>query len=369
MRVFVFQHASSILSACLFFLCFQSTTITTFFVDGFQQYRYSPVKCQAGTSLRSTAIENMSPFIPPRSAPDGVKVLSRDPLVYLIPNLLTPPECQAFIDRAQELEPTRPMKQSNPPEVSLDLSKLWPLPFLCLGAGFPPLIRYYQEHADAATSFPAAAAAAAASPPPMDELAAIYLPPVLVALASSFLLAFGVVLPIIRKLSDSSSRTSVGVALNLDEDVSYVRNLVDRVCTATQHPWHAWEAPVFTRYNPGALFARHSDASPTRGSEWEALGGQRVITCICYLNTVEQQQNAGAGAGATSFDRLGIDVAPVQGNALLFFPTKSSDPLAADDLATHESLVARDEKCIIQMFGRVGPRVPHPLGLPDSYGN
>jgi hypothetical protein len=325
-------------------LCFQSIT----FVDGFQ-YRSvhnNPDKCQAGTSLRSSAIESMSPFIPQRLTPDGVKVLSQDPLVYLIPNLLTPSECQAFIDRAQELEPTRPMKQSNPPEVSLDFSKLWPLPFLSLGAGIPPLIRYSQEH-DA--SFPS-----------MDELAAIYLPPVLVALASSFLLAFGVVLPLVRNFSVSSSRTSVAVALNLDEDVSYVRNLVDKVCTATQHPWHAWEAPVLTRYNPGALFARHSDASPTRGSEWEALGGQRVVTCICYLNTVEN-------GGATSFDRLGFDVAPVQGNALLFFPTKSSDPLAVDDLLTHESLVAGDEKCIIQMFGRIGPRVPHPLGLPDSY--
>jgi hypothetical protein len=296
-------------------------------------------------------VEGTAPLlIPSRVPPEGVEILSKDPLVYLVPNLLTKKECHEFMDRAQELQDSRPMKQSNPPEISLDFKKLWPLPFLSLGAGIPPVLRCFVDGNDGGSSFPS-----------MDQVAAAFFPPVMIAFSTSLLLAFGVVLPLVRKLSDSKSRTSVAMALNLNEDVPYVTTLVDKVSLITQHPWHAWEAPVMTRYSPGAIFARHSDASPTRGSEWKEDGGQRVVTCICYLNTVEK-------SGATSFDKLGFAVSPVQGSALIFFPTVPGDSLEADARLTHESLLAEEEKCIIQMFGRVGPRVPLPLGLPDSYG-
>ena len=266
--------------------------------------------------------------------------------MYAVPNMLSESECKAFIDRAKALESTRPMKRSNPPEVSLDVRKLWPLSLLSLAAGIPPLVRFYAENE---SEFPS-----------MDQIVTICLPPVVLAFAGSLVLAFGVVLPLIRKFSESSSRTSFAMALNLDEDIPHITNLVDTVCNITQHPWTAWEAPVFTRYNPGAIFSLHSDASPTRGSEWKDIGGQRVITCICYLNTVEK-------GGATHFDKLRLKVAPEGGKALVFFPTRKGDPLEADNLLTHESMVAEEEKCIIQMFGRVGPRVSPPLGLPDSY--
>jgi hypothetical protein len=198
-------------------------------------------------------------------------------------------------------------------------------------------------------------------PSTMDELAWIVLPDIVIALIATLLLAFGVVLPLIQKVSESKARTSLAMALNLDEDVPFVEDLVGRICTATNHPWQSWEAPVFTRYTPGAIFAKHADASPTRGSEWKDEGGQRVVTCICYLNTLDN-------GGETSFDKLGFAVQPVQGRALIFFPTVAGNSLNADERLTHESLVApSEEKCIIQMFGRVGPRVPPPLGLPDSY--
>eukprot|EP00525_Craspedostauros_australis_P007209 CAMPEP_0198121890 /NCGR_PEP_ID=MMETSP1442-20131203/33342_1 /TAXON_ID= /ORGANISM="Craspedostauros australis, Strain CCMP3328" /LENGTH=85 /DNA_ID=CAMNT_0043780779 /DNA_START=27 /DNA_END=284 /DNA_ORIENTATION=+ len=73
--------------------------------------------------------------------------------------------------------------------------------------------------------------------------------------------------------------------------------------------------------------------------------------------------------GETSFDKLGFAVAPIQGRALIFFPTVPGDSLEAEDLLTHESLPSEtQDKFIVQMFGRVGPRVPHPLGLPPSFG-
>lgn len=196
----------------------------------------------------------------------------------------------------------------------------------------------------------------------MVDALSVVLPPIGIAFASSLLLAFGVILPLIQKVSDQSARTSLAVALNQEQDYSLVAPLVNKVCKATQHDWSRYEAPVLTYYPPGALFAKHADASPTRGSEWKTEGGQRVVTCICYLNTV------GHG-GETSFDQLGINVAPEQGSALVFFPTVPGDSLEADPLLTHESLPSdSSDKYIIQMFGRVG-RVPPPLGLPDSFGS
>jgi prolyl 4-hydroxylase len=89
------------------------------------------------------------------------------------------------------------------------------------------------------------------------------------------------------------------------------------------------------------------------------MGGQRVITCICYLNTVNE-------GGETSFDQMGINVKPTKGTALVFFPA-NVHTLKADERTTHESLPPVEEKWIVQMFGRVG-RVPPPLGLSDLYG-
>jgi prolyl 4-hydroxylase len=165
-----------------------------------------------------------------------------------------------------------------------------------------------------------------------------------------------------RFFSDSKARTSEAVALNQDEDVSLIRPLVDRAALVTDHAvsWQTLEAPVVTRYDPGALFALHNDASPTP-SEWGDLGGQRVCTIICYLNDCPT-------GGATRFSRLmgGITVQPKQGTALVFFPA-FSDSLEADERTIHESLPAVETKWIVQLFGRVGPRVPPPLGIPDSY--
>jgi hypothetical protein len=103
--------------------------------------------------------------------------------------------------------------------------------------------------------------------PPINKLTSIVLPSVTIAFFASLFLAFLVVLPLIQKVSESKSRTSLAMALSSEDDIPFVRDLVDRVSTKTQHPWRSWEAPVFTRYTQGATFAKHSDALPTRGSE------------------------------------------------------------------------------------------------------
>ena len=275
-----------------------------------------------------------------KQVPSNANILSQDPLVYVIPNFLSEKECNDYIDTVKHLESTnkRRMTRSNPPEVSISLSKLWPLPFLSLGAGIPSLLNLGET-------------------PSVDEIIQSVVPVITVALLGSSLLALLTPM-LIRLVSDSSSRTSDAMALNMENDVDFIRPLVDRVCDATQHPWFAWEAPVTTRYAPGAIFALHGDASPTKGSEWSDLGGQRVVTCIVYLNTVNQ-------GGETSFSKIGVHVKPTKGLALLFFPANAKT-LNADDRTIHESLAPFEEKWIVQMFGRVG-RVPPPLGIPDCY--
>jgi hypothetical protein len=48
----------------------------------------------------------------------------------------------------------------------------------------------------------------------MDEVSSLVLPPIAIAVAAILLLAFDVVLPFIKKTSESKSRTSLAMALN-----------------------------------------------------------------------------------------------------------------------------------------------------------
>eukprot|EP00747_Dinoflagellata_sp_TGD_P092459 gnl/TRDRNA2_/TRDRNA2_165417_c1_seq2.p2 gnl/TRDRNA2_/TRDRNA2_165417_c1~~gnl/TRDRNA2_/TRDRNA2_165417_c1_seq2.p2 ORF type:complete len:102 (+),score=18.53 gnl/TRDRNA2_/TRDRNA2_165417_c1_seq2:347-652(+) len=62
--------------------------------------------------------------------------------------------------------------------------------------------------------------------------------------------------------------------------------------------------------------------------------GPRILTFMVYLTDVEE-------GGATSFFKLGIDVQPKAGRAVLWADTHSSDPLEKDERTAHEALVVR----------------------------
>ena len=281
-----------------------------------------------------------------------VEVLSTDPLIYIIPSLLSSNECDLYRHYVSDLSNVhndRKMTRSNPPQVSLDVKKLWPLPFLSLLSGILPLYRLLESSSDDIV---------------LLDIAWAVFPNVLVSLLAMGFLGFIIILPLIRRLSDISSRTSDAIALNMDEDVGLIGPLVDRA-TASVWTGHLnrsfsrinWEAPVVTRYDVGSIFGRHGDASPTRGSEWKDVGGQRLVTCICYLNTLSEGEG-----GETYFDKLRLKVRPQQGSALFFYPSNAAT-MEADVRTTHESLPPTEEKWIVQLFGRA-ERVPPPLGLP-----
>ena len=286
-----------------------------------------------------------------------LKILSNDPLIYIIPSFLSPEECDSYRQYVYEQCNThsgRNLTRSNPPEISLDVKKLWPLPFLSLMSGIP---RYLHRLNHVTTGTDTVS---------FRDIVVTVLPVIFVTLIAMGLLGFVIILPILRKMSETSSRTSDAIALNMEHDLDFIGPLVDRAtaCVWTSHInrsfcWENWEAPVVTRYDNGSIFARHGDASPTRGNEWKHDGGQRLVTCICYLNTL----NKGQGGG-TYFDKLNLCVQPQQGTALFFYPANAVS-MEADERMTHESLPPLEEKWIVQLFGRV-ECVPPPLGLPNN---
>jgi 2OG-Fe(II) oxygenase superfamily len=339
------------------FLCaiiFQSALYAAVSFSGHHQLPGPPTKFRGQGRIPLLRFASSIPFNPDKIESDlrslgvdvtkqPIEVLSSDPLLFVVPGFLSAQECQAYRDYASSMT-TRAMTRSNPPEVSLAPGRLWPLPILAVLSGLPPLLRLYESAREDVT--PA-------------QLLGAALPPIILATAAMATLAWLVVLPLVRKFANTSSRTSVACALNQVEDLPLIDALLQRACVVAQHERHHWEAPVVTRYDPGAIFARHGDASPTRGSEWKGLGGQRIVTCIAYLNTLKM-------SGETYFDQLNIAVQPTMGSALFFFPADATT-WRADDRTTHESLpvAANEEKWIVQLFGRV-ELVPPPLGLPTT---
>ncbi|WP_052481154.1 prolyl hydroxylase family protein [Gilvimarinus agarilyticus] len=75
------------------------------------------------------------------------------------------------------------------------------------------------------------------------------------------------------------------------------------------------ESLQMIHYGPAQEYAAHFDAwdpATERGERCMAKGGQRLVTCLLYLNDV------GAG-GATGFPELGLEVPAKRGRMLVFY--------------------------------------------------
>jgi hypothetical protein len=279
----------------------------------------------AATSIATISTRVPNPVFQVHTNGYDIETFSHDPKCYLIHNFLSAEECQAYISKLSEVNPER-IKQSNAPKVSLQIEKLWPLPFLCLGTGIPPLIRLLDK--EGTSNFLQF----------WNHALPVVVPPILLSFGIVAILMI-VVTSSLQKLANQSARTSASVALNTEQDCDFIRPLIERASTVTHHPWMNWEAPVLTKYSPGALFASHNDASPTRGSEWADLGGQRIVTVITYLNTCHR-------GGATKFDLLDFQVQPKEGSALVFFPADEIS-LKADGRTVHQSVSKRVIECCV----------------------
>jgi prolyl 4-hydroxylase len=108
-------------------------------------------------------------------------------------------------------------------------------------------------------------------------------------------------------------RTSEGMFFNRAEN-ALCQRIEARIAEVCQWPIERGEGLQILRYGPGAQYKPHYDyfdpAQPGSGKVL-ARGGQRVASLVMYLNTPKR-------GGATTFPDIGLEVAPVKGNAVFF---------------------------------------------------
>lgn len=249
--------------------------------------------------------------------PPSFEILHDEPRVVLYRSLLTGEECTQLISYAGEKE----MTISSPPAAQLDPAKLALLGPIVLAAPLPSALHVYRLTADLNAALAHAA-----------EILVLTLAAVAALTAGALALASSTASPL---------RTSSAVALNDDAAALPVAAKIAALLNTTLD---FVEAPVVSRYQPGQQFATHNDASAYPNADWGEQGGQRIATCILYLNDVP-------AGGATAFDKLDVKVQPRAGAALVFFP---ADPATGrlDDRTTHCSEPAIDEKWIVQVRHR-----------------
>ena len=118
----------------------------------------------------------------------------------------------------------------------------------------------------------------------------------------------------------NEARTSDGMFF-LPAEFPVCARLEERIATVLGWPLENGEGLQILRYGPGAEYKPHYDYFDPGEPGTPAIlarGGQRVGSIVCYLNTPE-------AGGATVFPDVGLDVAPVQGNAV-FFSYDRPDP-------------------------------------------
>jgi prolyl 4-hydroxylase len=111
----------------------------------------------------------------------------------------------------------------------------------------------------------------------------------------------------------NAARTSDGMFFERGE-APLIARLEQRIATLVGWPVEHGEGLQILRYRPGAEYKPHHDYfDPQHPGTARILerGGQRVGTVVMYLNTPE-------AGGATTFPDVGLEVAPVRGNAVFF---------------------------------------------------
>lgn len=111
----------------------------------------------------------------------------------------------------------------------------------------------------------------------------------------------------------NAARTSDGMFFERGE-TPLIRTLEARIAELLRWPVEHGEGLQILRYRPGAEYRPHHDYfDPVHPGTPRILerGGQRVGTLVMYLNTP-------AAGGATTFPDVGLEVAPVRGNAVFF---------------------------------------------------
>jgi prolyl 4-hydroxylase len=111
----------------------------------------------------------------------------------------------------------------------------------------------------------------------------------------------------------NEARTSFGMFFDR-EDNEICTRIEHRIAKLLNWPLENDEGLQLLNYKPGAEYRPHHDYFNTCSQGTSSLlkrGGQRVGNLVMYLNTPEE-------GGGTTFPDVGLEVAPVKGNAVFF---------------------------------------------------
>ncbi len=111
----------------------------------------------------------------------------------------------------------------------------------------------------------------------------------------------------------NSARTSEGMFFERGES-ELCERIEARIAALIHWPVSHGEGLQVLRYRPGAQYLPHHDYfDPHQPGAHTILsrGGQRLATLLMYLNTPD-------GGGATTFPDVGLEVAPIKGQAVFF---------------------------------------------------
>ncbi|MGO4330725.1 2OG-Fe(II) oxygenase [Cupriavidus sp. 2TAF22] len=171
----------------------------------------------------------------------------------------------------------------------------------------------------------------------------------LVALARGRLARSPVINPDTGDENLIDARTSMGAMFQVGEH-PLIERIEDCIATVTGIAAERGEGLQILNYKPGGEYQPHYDFfNPQRPGEARQLrvGGQRIATLVIYLNSPP-------AGGATGFPKLGLEVAPVKGNAVYFSYRKSDGTL--DERTLHAGLpVEEGEKWIATKWLRERP--------------
>jgi prolyl 4-hydroxylase len=112
---------------------------------------------------------------------------------------------------------------------------------------------------------------------------------------------------------ESEGRTG-GVHWITHYQSAITRQISDRTAELVGLPLENAESIQVINYGPGQEYKPHYDAwvaGTETGDRCLARGGQRLITCLMYLNAVD-------AGGGTFFPRLDVEVLPRPGRMVLF---------------------------------------------------
>jgi len=114
-----------------------------------------------------------------------------------------------------------------------------------------------------------------------------------------------------------------------------VMSATDKIESFTGVPRENYESYQILRYRKDQFYRMHHDSSAGKD---DTLAGHRILTFFLYLSDVEE-------GGATRFSRLGLDVSPKKGRALVWPSVMNDDPAMWDKRMYHEARdVIRGEK-------------------------